>query len=92
MKNILKLLFLSFWVQSCGEKAEVPKNTSNWEKRSISSTLKDSLVNGTTYLSVYSQIYSQSEHRTLDLTATISMRNPNTTDTIIYQKGRLFQH
>jgi hypothetical protein len=54
----------------------------NWKSRAVKTALYDSLVDGTTFLSVYSQIYSQSEHRKHDLTATISMRNTSASDTI----------
>ncbi|MFN3176951.1 MAG: DUF3124 domain-containing protein [Phaeodactylibacter xiamenensis] len=47
----------------------------------------DSLASGTTYLSVYSQIYSQTEHRTHDLTATISLRNVNRKDTVYIEEA-----
>lgn len=62
----------------------------NWEKRTTTFSLSDSLKHGVTYLPVYSQIYSQTEHRTLDLTATVSMRNTNTKDTIYLKKTEYF--
>ena len=45
----------------------------NWSERVAQ--LPDSLEQGETYLSVYSQIYSEKEHRTHDLTVTVSIRN-----------------
>ncbi len=54
----------------------------NWAKRSVSTLpVKDS-VEGRTYLSVYSSIYSRSEHTVHDLTVTVSMRNASLTDTV----------
>jgi len=44
--------------------------------------LGDTLSAGKTYLSVYSQVYSQDEHRTHDLTATVSLRNTNISDSV----------
>jgi len=65
MKNFFKLLFLSLFILSCNEKLEISSiNPVNWEKRAIKSELPESMLKGTTYLSVYSQIYSQTEHRT----------------------------
>lgn len=91
MKNIIKILFLTLLIQSCKETDEISSiNPVNWEKRTIEFERSDSLVQGTTYLSVYSQIYSQSEHRTHDLTATVSMRNMNKTDTIYITKAEYF--
>jgi hypothetical protein len=50
----------------------------------------DSLIEGTTYLSVYSQIYSITEHRSLDLTVTVSMRNVNQSDTIYLDHAKYY--
>ena len=62
----------------------------NWQERSIEKLNIDSLSTGSSYLSVYSEIYSQTEHRTHGLTATISMRNVNTGDTIYIDKAEYF--
>ena len=62
----------------------------NWEARTVSSLPKGSLEIGTTYLSVYSQIYSDTEHRTHDLTATISMRNTSLKDTAYVIRASYF--
>ncbi|MDC6354555.1 MULTISPECIES: DUF3124 domain-containing protein [Robiginitalea] len=56
----------------------------NWQERATRIP-EDSLQAGATYLSVYSQIYSQSEHRTFNLTVTVSLRNTNTADTVYIQ-------
>lgn len=57
-------------------------NPLNWEPR-LSHDFKDStLISGQSYLSIYSHIYSQTEHRQHNLTATVSMRNINQEDTI----------
>jgi hypothetical protein len=50
----------------------------------------DSLINGHSYLSVYSQIYSNTEHRTHNLTATISIRNISELDSIYIIKAMYF--
>ncbi|MCB0485687.1 MAG: DUF3124 domain-containing protein [Flavobacteriaceae bacterium] len=77
--------------QSCNKEKEVSSiNPINWSKRTINLTQNDSLVTGTTYLSVYSQIYSQTEHKTHDLTVTVSMRNINRNDTIFIDKAEYF--
>jgi hypothetical protein len=91
MKNIFKIFLLTFLVQSCQEKVEISSNNPmNWDKRTIEFGLTDTLTQGTSYLSVYSQIYSQTEHRTHGLTATVSMRNINKTDTIYINKAEYF--
>ena len=54
----------------------------NWEKRKVQLDSADSLVRGSSYLSVYSEIYQRSEGRTYHLTATVSMRNISSTDSV----------
>ena len=48
------------------------------------------LREGSTYLSVYSEIYSESEHRTFNLTATVSMRNTSRSDTVFVHRAEYF--
>lgn len=62
----------------------------NWEKRAVSISEGDSLINGSSYLSVYSEIYSQTEHITHDLTVTISMRNISSDDSIYINRAQYF--
>ena len=91
MKNLFKIVLITFLILSCKNRAEVSSiNSVNWGKRTVKHKLKNSLTQGTTYLSVYSQIYSQTEHRTHSLTATISMRNANKLDTIYINKAEYF--
>lgn len=65
-------------------------NQVNWAKRTVPNAITDTLISGSSYLTVYSEIYSQSEHVTHDLTATISMRNTNRKDTIYIEKAEYF--
>lgn len=83
--TILALLLIA---SSCTSAEEVSSlDPVNWEKRIVDTLPSDSLSTGTTYLSVYSQIYSQTEHRTHDLTATISMRNVDHSDTVYIDRA-----
>lgn len=50
-------------------------NPVNWKKRIVELPANDSLKIGKSYLSVYSEIYSITEHRTIALTVTVSLRN-----------------
>lgn len=91
MKNAVLVLALVIAFSSCTE----PKETTtvsevNWNKRSVDYKISDSLNSGKTYLSVYSQVYSQSEHTTHDLTATVNMRNTSNTDTLYILKAEYF--
>lgn len=91
MKNFLVLLSLCFVFLACNNKAEVSSiNPVNWDKRTISLQKTDSLISGKTYLSVYSEIYGLTEHRTQNLTATVSIRNINPNDTIYINKAEYF--
>ncbi len=91
MKHIGFLFLLILTVFSCEDEKEVSSiNPVNWTKRQVNHPLDSLLVSGNTYLSIYSQIYSQSEHRTHNLTATVSMRNTNLKDTIFLEKADYF--
>lgn len=91
MKNLFKILFLALLIQACGDEPEISSiDPVNWKKRTLALPLSDSLAHGLTYLSVYSQIYSLTEHRTHDLTATVSLRNMNKDDTVYINKAEYF--
>ncbi|MEY8848530.1 DUF3124 domain-containing protein [Psychroserpens sp. XS_ASV72] len=88
MKNLLLFLIIVAFV-SCQEKNDISSiDPVNWDKREVKNLPVDSLlVSGQTYLSIYSQIYSQTEHRIHNLTATVSLRNTNVNDTIYINKA-----
>lgn len=91
MKRILVLILGILIFQACEEPQEVSSiNPVNWERRTVNQALGDSLSRGETYLSVYSSIYSFTEHRTHELTATVSMRNTNRSDSIYIDKAEYF--
>lgn len=80
--RLLLFICTGFLLFSCDEPKEISSiNRVNWEKRTATLP-SDSLALGSSYLSVYSEIYSLDEHETHDLTATVSMRNINSKDTI----------
>lgn len=84
MKYFLYLFLFGFVLTSCKQEQEYSSiDPINWEKRMLNSFKPESTFeNGETYLSVYSEIYSLSEHRTHDLTATISLRNISPVDSV----------
>jgi hypothetical protein len=96
MKKILLLVILCFFLASCdttSEKAEIETerlNSIDWVNRQIDPSKLDSLENGRTYMSVYSEIYSISAHEIRSLTATISLRNPDDSDTLFISKADYF--
>lgn len=85
------LFFLVFIVFSCETKKE---NTSlkieNWSKRAIDIKVNDSLEYGKSYLSIYAQIYSLTEHTKHNLTSMVSMRNTSDKDTIYLLRAEYY--
>lgn len=91
MKIKFLIIFLVVLISACDEKEEIISiNPENWSKRSIELSLKDSLEFGKSYLSVYSQIYSITEHKTHNLTSMISMRNTSESDTIYLLRAEYY--
>ena len=92
MKRLYILPILALFLSSCAEEQENKSSIDpvNLANRKISLNPVDSLNNGTTYLSVYSQIYSLSEHKTHDLTSTISLRNTDLKDSVFIKKATYY--
>jgi hypothetical protein len=82
MKINVIIFFAFLSIISCQKKEISSISEENWSKRKAIISDKDSLEYGKSYLSIYSQIYSLSEHKTHNLTAMISLRNISDTDTI----------
>lgn len=91
MQQVFKIFFFILLFQACANKSELNSNPAiNWKQRTVKLMPSDSLTKGKTYLSVYSQIYSQTEHTTHNLTATVSMRNINIKDTVYIKSAEYF--
>lgn len=76
MKYLLAFFFSCLLCISCQKNIQTEDvSPINWKKRNVQLPLKDSLKMGKSYLSVYSEIYSITEHRTIALTVTVSLRN-----------------
>lgn len=91
----MKIKYLSFLIVfllfSCDKPKEISSiSPENWSKRTVNLASKDSLQFGKSYLSVYSQIYSMTEHRTHNLTSMISMRNTSERDTIYLLRAEYY--
>ena len=86
MRNLLVFTVMVVVAFACRNEArKLPVTKVNWEARNATAIIPDSLETGSTYLSVYSQIYSGSQERLVDLTATISIRNPNAKDKLFIE-------
>ena len=87
----MRILFIlvSAIMVSCSAPSieDTPHHPINWKSRSVQNIAVDSLQLGTSYLSVYAEIYSQTEKRTHKLTATVSLRNINPTDTLFISRA-----
>ena len=71
------ILFVILLFLACDNYTAIDEMPSEekWTDRLISIHEKGSLYEGSTYLSVYSHVYSISKHKIHDLTAIISLRN-----------------
>ncbi|WP_418603931.1 DUF3124 domain-containing protein [Hwangdonia sp.] len=91
MKHKYLPIILIIILFSCTEKKENSSlNPENWSKRTVNLKASDSLEYGKSYLSIYSQIYSMSEHTTHNLTSMVSMRNTSESDTIYLLRAEYF--
>ena len=83
MKPIYQIVITCSLVISCSKTpSKNDPNPIDWKERYAALSEKDSLTDKTSYLSVYSRIYSITEHRTINLTVTVSLRNTDPSDTI----------
>lgn len=90
MKFAIPIL-LAVVLAACDQPKEaVSLPTVNWDKRSVAPGTTDSLTTGSTYLSVYSEIYQVTENRTYHLTVTVSMRNISSTDTLYVSSTKYY--
>lgn len=90
--QIIIVLFFFGIFFSCEEEKEISSyHPNHWEDHYIDGETvgqkSDSLQKGTTYLSIYSHIYSFSLEKSHNLTAMVSLRNVSQTDTIYISKA-----
>lgn len=91
MRNIIKLIFISFVFFSCQRELDkYPVQQADWNNRRIEIINLSDYSHGKTYLPVYSHIYHSSEHRAIDLTATVSIRNVSMIDSIYILKANYY--
>lgn len=100
MRKLLLFCLLAFGFIACNSNVGKDKPVKiDWDQRMAEIEPIDSLETGKSYLSVYSQIYSLSQHKKYNLTAMVSLRNASETDTIYILKsdyygthGNLIKH
>ena len=87
MKRVIVLFIVLYGFYSCDERFnDDGYEKIDWSARQANIKLTDSLESGESYLSVYSQIYSYSQHKMYNLTAMISIRNTSAKDTLYLSK------
>ncbi len=84
---IILSILLIFSACKIEERSDEDITPVNWKKRTTQIRQTDSLTVGSSYLAIYSEIYSVTEHRTINLTVTVSLRNISSTDTIFITKS-----
>ena len=83
MRNIIPILFIALTFFSCeSETDRYPVQKTDWASRKSEISNFNDYNQGRTYLPIYSHIYHIHEHRTFDLTTTISIRNVSLTDSV----------
>ncbi|MDP5081304.1 MAG: DUF3124 domain-containing protein [Winogradskyella sp.] len=91
MKKIAILIIVVLFLSSCQDTYdEAEFERINWNARIASKDNRDALETGTSYLSIYSQIYSLSQHKKYNLTAMASLRNTSEKDTIYLLKANYY--
>ncbi len=90
MKHFILIIF-SFALLSCSYKTP-PNTVPNFDEGSRLYTIPtDSSINkGSSYLSVYSEIYSYTAAKTFPLTITVSIRNTSLKDSIFISKAEYY--
>ena len=84
MIHTVKFLFIVLIFTACSgkESKKYPVKQADWESKQTEVEDFSGYFQGKTYLPVYSHIYHIHEHRTFDLTITVSLRNVSITDTV----------
>lgn len=83
MKPTFYITFLALLAFSCQRETDkYPVLQADWESRKSTILNFENLTKGKTYLPVYSHIYHVHEHRTFDLTITVSIRNVSLNDSV----------
>ena len=78
------------FVNCSGEKTDELAPVYNFSAHEVSKDVLTPLLKGSTYLSVYSEIYSNTEKRTHALTVTVSIRNISSDKSIYLSKADYF--
>ena len=87
---IIPGLILIFFACTNNKQKKIVETTVDWNARTINVEREQMQFNGSTYLSVYSDIYDITDKTKHLLTATISMRNTSLKDSLFITKADYF--
>lgn len=88
MKKTLLLCAILAIMMSCDNPRVLSStNPVDWNKRMVKTALPDYLVAGSTFLSIYSQIHVRNENQLSNLSATVSLHNPNRSGDLYIDKA-----
>jgi len=92
MKYTFKILVIALVISACSGKEtdKYPVKQADWNSKQANIENLDDFIKGQTYLSVNSHIYHIHEHRTFDLTITVSIRNVSLSDSVYILKADYF--
>lgn len=91
MRKTIEILILLLIVMACSDNSnKYPIKQANWESKEIKIDSIEKYFHGKTYLPVYSHIYHHHEHRTFDLTTTVSIRNVSVSDSVFLLKANYY--
>ena len=84
MGKTIAIIAIVLVISACAETEtdKYPIKQADWGSKKTDIENFDNYVTGKTYLPVYSHIYHVHEHKTFDLTITVSIRNVSVTDTV----------
>lgn len=95
LRSIIIFITMAILISSCDCKKKRKRVDSMSEanllkKNYVYKPSDTALVEGTTYLPVYSEIYARSESRSYPLTTTVSIRNVSVIDTVFINKSEYY--
>ena len=92
IRKTIGLVVIVLLIIACGGKEtdQYPIKQADWSSKKSDIENFDKYIQGKTYLPVYSHIYHVHEHRTFDLTITVSIRNVSETDSVYILRADYF--
>ncbi len=92
MKSLPTPLACALLLLACTQSTDQTTDPSpqDWSARAAAVPTADTLTAGKSYLSIYSEIYSSTEHKTHPLTAMVSLRNTSDADTVYVTRAEYY--